>query len=620
MCGISGMLVQAGFEKLVNRDNLQKMAESIKYRGPDDAGYYISGPLGFAFRRLSIIDLDNGHQPMCNEDGSVWVIYNGEIYNYASLRKDLIARGHIFKTKTDTETIIHLYEEMGTECTSLLRGMFAFAIWDDKKKMLFCARDRFGIKPFYYSQDPQGFFFGSEIKSFISLVGEKQVLPSALDYYLTYGYTPADQTIFKGIHKLPAGHQLTVTQSNKPAIERYWDIKIQPVYDITEEEWAHNLLEKLRESIKIRLRSDVPLGVLLSGGIDSGAVTALAAELSHEPLKTFSLGFREKEHDELPLTRIISERYQTDHHELVLEPQSLDILPSLISLFDEPFADQSAIPTFFICRYAREVVTVALSGDGGDELFAGYSHYAKFNKINKLHEATGGLLHPLFKLLHQSLPISIPGYGLSYYLSRPIGKLPAFVCKWKEHERRLAYRPEFSEIIKGRRPEDEKIKIINQSKSQGIDLATETDMRTWLIDDVLTKVDRASMANSLEVRVPILDHEFAELAFKIPSSLKLKNGNGKYIFKKALANHLPGKILSQPKRGFGIPLRKWFKNDLQDYLHDTIGQKNSPLNEYIDPRYVSDLIHKHNSGFRDLNQKIWTLVVLHEWLSKFKSH
>lgn len=599
----------------VRKHQLESMTNTIVHRGPDDEGYFLQNNVGFGFRRLSIIDLHNGHQPMSNEDGTVWIVFNGEVYNFQALRKALIKNGHIFKTNTDTETIVHLYEDLGEACVKKLRGMFAFAIWDQKKRTLFCARDRFGIKPFFYRLDQQRFIFGSEIKSILSITGTPDTDLSVLDYYVTYGYTPIDQTIYADVKKLPPGHTLTLQTGQMPVLKRYWDIKFEPDYRISEGEWAERIVEKLKESVKLRLISDVPLGAFLSGGIDSGSVVALMAGLMNQPVKTFSIGFAEKEFNELPQAKIVADRYATDHHEHIVEPQSIDILPMLVSSYDEPFADSSAIPTYYVSKFAREHVTVALSGDGGDELFGGYDHHKKLCRVHHFHQKTAGLFVSPFRLLHKMIPLSVKGSGISYYMSRPQESFAAYFGKWQETERAAAYHSDIFHQLNGHKGEAVKAKILKASNAKDfLSKIQELDMRTWMVDDILTKVDRASMMNSLEVRVPILDHEFAELTFKIPPEYKLKGNVGKYILKQAMKPYLPEEILFQKKKGFGVPLKKWFKKDLKEYLQDNIQSKESALAKYFKPTYIQKLINDHDTGMRDLNHKIWTLVFLNEWM------
>ncbi len=616
MCGICGIF-ELDRDRHLDAQELDDMSYPTTHRGPDDQGVYVSGNIGLGFRRLSIIDLSHGHQPLSNEDGTIWIVFNGEIYNFLELRQELIRKGHIFKTDTDTETIVHLYEEMGNQCVTRLRGMFSFAIWDEKKQTLFCARDRFGIKPFFYRQDKRRFLFGSEIKNILQVSKVPELELNVLDYYLTYGYTPIDKTIYADIRKLPPAHTLELTVGSRPKISRYWDIQFKPDHTLSTQDWHELIREKLRESVRLRMISDVPLGAFLSGGIDSGSVVAMMAKETDQPVKTFSIGFAEKEFNELPLAKLVAQKYGTDHYEHIVEPQSIDILSTLVSCYDEPFGDSSAIPTYYVSKFAREHVTVALSGDGGDELFAGYDHYKKLRNIERFHQLTAGLCTGPARALHHLIPTKVKGSGLSYYLSRPRECFPAYYGKWQETERALMYQPHIWKQLNGGKGEAVKISLLTDSTTKDfLSRLQEMDMRTWLVDDILTKVDRASMIHSLEVRVPILDHEFAELSFRIPPSHKLHGNTGKHIFREAARPLLPKKIVDQSKKGFGVPLKHWFKSDLRNYLQDTLLSKRSPLNDYLKQDYIRRLIRDHETGMRDLNQKIWAIVFLNAWMQQ----
>lgn len=617
MCGICGKL-QFDPAYQVTEAEIKKMAHPIIHRGPDDEGQYLNQNIGLGFRRLSIIDLHTGHQPLTNEYGNVWIVFNGEIYNFKELREELEAKGHIFRTSTDTETIVHLYEEYGEDCVKKLRGMFGFAIWDDREKVLFCARDRFGIKPFFYHINGSSFLFGSEIKNILQADGISQKVDmNVMDYYLTYGYTPVDKTIFKAIKKLEPAHTLHIKAGGEPVIKKYWDIKFEPDYKKTEEEWCELIEHKLKEAIEMRMVSDVPLGAFLSGGIDSSSVVALMSQFSEQPIKTFSIGFNEAAFNELPYARDVAAMYKTDHHEKIVEPESIGLLPKLVSAYDEPFADSSAIPTYYVSKFAREYVTVVLSGDGGDELFAGYDHYPMAQNIQKYNMLPNSISQNLFGAIHKAIPAKVKGKGISYYLSQPKEQIGAYISKFHQTEREKLYRPEAWAKIKSNPSENEKAAIITAAANNDSDAVSqmlELDMRTWLVDDILTKVDRVSMQNSLEARVPILDHEFAELSFKIPSNLKLNGKSTKYILKKAMRKYLPDSILFHKKQGFGVPLKHWFKSDLNDYMNDRLLSDKSPLYEFLDPAYVKKIIHDHQTGMRDFNFKIWSLLFLDEWL------
>jgi len=619
MCGICGK-IHFDLDRPVLQDEIHKMTELITHRGPDDSGYYLKKNVGLGFRRLSIIDLHTGHQPLSNEDGTIWIVFNGEIYNHVDLRQKLIAKGHKFKTSTDTETIVHLFEEYGSECVKYLRGMFAFAIWDEKKNKLFCARDRFGIKPFFYFMDNKSFVFGSEIKCVLSQTNSSSTLSlPMLDHYLAFGYSDADSTIYQNIQKLKPAHTLEIELGGKIKITRYWDIDYRPDYTKTEDEWCTLIDNKLSESVKAHLMSDVPLGAFLSGGVDSSAVVALMAKNSTAPVKTFSIGFKEAAFNELKYAREVANKYNTEHHEEIVEPESVGLLPHLVDSYDEPFADSSAIPTYFVSKFAREYVTVVLSGDGGDELFAGYGKYQRMNNMRNLNILPNTLSEYFWGGLHEILPNGVKGKGATYYLSKPKKSFPAFLSIWQQAERKKLFREEIWESLTISPAESQRVEWFTNARSTDFLFNMQKmDMQRYMVDGILTKVDRASMQNSLEVRVPILDHEFAELTATIPSELKLKGSIKKYIFKKAMKDHLPESIISHKKQGFTVPLKSWFKEDLKEYVNDRLVNTKGPLYDYLNPDYVRKIVHEHNHGMRDFNDKIWSLLFLDQWLNSRK--
>jgi asparagine synthase (glutamine-hydrolysing) len=620
MCGITGK-IYLDTSKDVYPDELKKMADSIYHRGPDDEGFYIDKNVGLGFRRLSIIDLKSGHQPLSNEDGSVWIVFNGEIYNYKELQEDLLKQGHVFRTNCDTETIVHLYEQHGTDCLKYLRGMFAFAIWDSNKKQLFCARDRFGIKPFYYYIDNSKFVFGSEIKAILKSEGiDKKLSYDALDSYFAFKYITSDLSIYTNIKKLQPGHYLVLSFKSKVNIEikRYWEIDFEPDYSKTESQWMDEIEENFSETVKLHMMSDVPLGAFLSGGIDSSSVVAMMAKNSSQPIKTFSIGFKHQHSNELKYAQEIANKYGCEHQEQIIEPESISLLPLMVSSFDEPFADSSAIPTYYVSKLARERVTVALSGDGGDELFAGYTSYTKFKK---LHSSPFSFNSPAANKLiwgnfHELIPQSVKGKGLMYFLSQDKKYLGAYLSDWTKSERQELILNN-AEINYKNGSELYKEKILNEEvKHDFISNLQYLDLKTYMVDDILTKVDRASMMNSLEVRVPFLDHKFAELTFKIPWNLKLKGNDKKYILKKSMTKYLPGNILNHPKQGFGVPLSLWFKNDLREYINDTLLSQHPLLSNYLDKNYVKKIIEQNRKGRRDFSSKIWSLLFFEEWLKQ----
>lgn len=622
MCGISGIFY-ADRQRSVALSDLQNMTRPMTHRGPDDEGFYQDQNLGFGFRRLSIIDLSTGHQPLANEDDTVWIVFNGEVYNFPEIRQSLLAKGHQFKTQTDTETIVHLYEEYGPRCVEYLRGMFAFAIWDQKKQKLFCARDRFGIKPFFFHLSDKRFVFGSEIKTVLGAGGFHQAMDwQALDDYFTNRYIGPEHTIFQEIRKLPPGHFMEISAREGQFHvnqQPYWDIHFAPEYGRSEEDWCEELEAVLKESVKMRMISDVPLGAFLSGGIDSSSVVALMAQMSSQPVKTFSIGFQEEEFNELPYAREIAQKYGTEHYEQIIEPESIGLLPRMIPAYDEPFADASAIPTYYVSKYAREHVTVVLSGDGGDELFAGYDSYSKLDRLHKYNRMPHAFNKLFWGNVHKMLPNKVKGKGISYYLSLEKDLVSAHLALWTQPERRELYQPDMWSKI-GQPSELYKEAILRKSNAKDyLSQVQELDMRTFMVDDVLTKVDRVSMLNSIEARVPILDHKVAELSFRMPPEIKMKQGEKKYILKKAMARHLPPNILSHKKQGFGIPLKMWFKDSLNEYMNDRLLSPQSPLNDYLNPAYIAKVLQDHQTGMRDLNGKIWSLLVMDAWLETYQS-
>jgi asparagine synthase (glutamine-hydrolysing) len=621
MCGIAGK-VNFDRSKSIDPQEIKQMTDSLRHRGPDDEGFYIQQNVGLGFRRLSIIDLSTGHQPIANEDESIWIIFNGEIYNYQDLHDDLIRKGHVFKTKSDTETIVHLYEQYGTDCLKFLRGMFGFSIWDNKKQQLFCARDRFGIKPFYYYTDKEKFVFGSEIKPILKTVNIDRTLSyDALDSYLAFGYITSDLSIYRNIKKLQPGHYLLLSFKDKVSItiDKYWEIQFEPDYSKTETQWSREIEECLSETVKLHMISDVPLGAFLSGGIDSSSVVAMMARNSSRPIKTFSIGFKEQKFDELIYADKIAKKYSCEHHEQIVEPESISLLPKLVNAYDEPYADSSAIPTYYVSKMAREYVTVALSGDGGDELFAGYDSYARYKKIysSLLNFKSSFLNKMVWGNIYKMIPHTIKGKIFTHMLSQDRKYLGAGAVVWMKDERQKYLLNDYVSIDYERASESFKEGILNKgSNNDFISNLQYLDLQTYMVDDVLTKVDRASMLNSLEVRVPLLDHKFAELTFKIPWNLKFNGGRRKYIFKQAMTPYLPESILKHPKQGFGVPISMWFKDNLKAYVNDTLQSHDCKLYNYIDKKYVQKIINGHETGMRDLSSKVWSLLVFNEWLKQ----
>jgi asparagine synthase (glutamine-hydrolysing) len=624
MCGITG-LVHFNREKAIAPEVLKKMSDSIYHRGPDDEGHYIHQNVGLGFRRLSIIDLSTGHQPVSNQNDTIYIVFNGEIYNYLEQRHNLILKGYVFKTTTDTEVILHLYEEYGVECLQYLRGMFAFAIWDDNRQQMFCARDRFGIKPFYYYTDNEKFVFGSEIKAILKTDNiDKTISIDALDSYFAFGYITSDLSIYKKIKKLQPAHYLLLSFKDKPTIEikRYWEINFQPDNSKSERYWQEKIEECFSETVKLHMISDVPFGAFLSGGMDSSSVVAMMARNSERPVKTFSIGFKEQPFNELKYAREVANKFGCEHHEQIVEPESIGLLSKLVGAYDEPYADSSAIPTYYVSQLARKYVTVALSGDGGDELFAGYNSYPRFNRLySKVFNFKSPFLNQLvWGNIHRLIPHNVRGKGLSYILKQD-KKYQFAYMSWRKEERQRLMLPHLSNINYASASEIYKINILKGSNiNDQVTNMQYLDLQTYMVDDILTKVDRASMLNSLEVRVPLLDHKFAELTFKIPRNLKLNGSEQKYILKKTMAPMLPESILNHPKQGFGVPISIWFKDDLKEYVDDTFNSSDCLVYSYLDKKYVMDKIINNQIAHVDFSDRIWSLLFFNEWLKQNQSY
>ena len=621
MCGIAGMIGrEPGY--VADAAALRRMCNVIAHRGPDDEGYYVSGPVGLGMRRLSIIDLSTGHQPISNEDESVWIVFNGEIYNFFELRDELRARGHIFRTNTDTEAIVHLYEDLGSDCVLRLRGMFAFAIYDSRNRSLLIARDRLGKKPLHYALDRDQFVFGSEIKSVLAAAPDlAEVNREGVLNYFYFGYIPDPQSAFRNIHKLPPGHLLEY-RSGRLEVKRYWDV---PAYgtreSISEEECLDELEHRLGEAVRIRLVSDVPLGAMLSGGVDSSIVVALMAKASSRPVKTFTIGFDHSEFDEACYARQVATRFATEHHELVLEPDVVGTLEKLTPALEEPFADSSILPTYYVSCLARQYVTVALSGDGGDELFAGYDRYARLLRRNHLNRVPQSLGRFYRQRLYHKLP-SFYGRRFLFNASLPIrdryiDSVSHFPIWGRE---RSLFSRDFlawadaieSPLELFRRTFDEA--PANDLVSRLLYL----DTKTYLPFDILTKVDRMSMATSLEVRVPILDHVFVEWVTSLPVSLKFRNLSGKYIFKK-LAERVgvPPQVLHRPKQGFALPLVHWMRKELKRDLVEILLERRTLERGYYSKPALGALVEEHASGRRDRSHELWLLLMLELWHRNF---
>jgi asparagine synthase (glutamine-hydrolysing) len=558
--------------------------------------------------RLSIIDLAGGDQPMSNEDGSLWVVFNGEIYNYRELTGELRARGHRFATSSDTEVLLHLYEEHGERCVEPLRGMFAFALWDECRRELLLGRDRLGIKPLYYASTPDGFLFGSELKA---LVQSPWLLPrldrGGLGAYLQYGYIPDPLTILDSVLKLPPGHTLTVRAGRPTAPRPYWEPT--PCFKVgrssaDEVQAAEDLWRRLEEAVRFHMVSDVPVGAFLSGGVDSSAVVSIMARAAGRPVKTFSVGFREDRYNELPHARQVAEACGTEHHELLVEPNDLKLLEELLSGFDEPFADSSAIPTFLVSRLARQHVKVVLSGDGGDELFAGYDRYVVDHRRRRLGLLGDVGLGPVLRAASALLPVG-GGKNTLYNLSLP--RLQRYVDSISLFPRRALH-----ELLDGDAsgPHVDIARLTDQDLDPLSQLQA-LDLKTYLPGDILTKVDRMSMANSLEARVPLLDHPLVEFACSLPPDLRLRNGITKYLFKRTLEGRVPPEVLTRAKQGFAVPLESWFSGSVPGFFRDELADASALVGVGVRRREIIRLFDRFDTTRRrDYCERLWALVVL----------
>jgi asparagine synthase (glutamine-hydrolysing) len=634
MCGITGA-IWTDPELAIDAALLSKMTDALRHRGPDGEGEYchdfqIRPPyeplpgVALGHRRLAIIDLATGHQPMTNEDGSVQIVFNGEIYNYDYLRRRLEGSGHKFHTDSDTETIIHLYEDEGPNCFAHLNGMFAVALWDARRRRLVLGRDRLGKKPLVYRHDPGRLLFASELKSLLVVPGlPRDIDPAAIDEYLTYQYIPHPNTIFRGFRKLPPGHW-AVWQDDKLEVRPYWQPDFTIERRIAAQEAIAELRRLLEDAVRIRLRSDVPLGAFLSGGIDSSIVVALMQKLSAEPIKTFTIGFPVKEYDESGFAERVANHLQTHHTTMQVTPDAVAILPKLAWHYDEPFADSSAIPTWYLSELTRQHVTVSLSGDGGDELFAGYPRFKA--------AALAGLFDRL-------PPLKSLAAARAWQLVPASGRQKSLVRKAKRFSEALALAPErryldwvsiFNEPRRAELYRDEFLEQLTSDpaaflrsawrRCQGRDAVTTaslTDLVTYLPCDLMTKVDIASMAHGLECRAPILDYRVVEFAAGLPSRLKYRRGRGKWILRQAFGHLLPREVFTRPKMGFGVPLDYWFRHELRELTRDTLLAESARSRQFFRPEAVAKLVNEHEQRYFDHSARLWALVMLEAWLKQW---
>ena len=648
MCGICGEINFSN--EGVKADTIQRMCRVLTHRGPDDEGMvlmqdskfletkrflqsHINGngfEVGLGHRRLSIIDLsEDAHQPMCNENGRIWIVYNGEIYNFQNLRKELEEKGHLFKSKSDTEVILHAYEEWDVDCLSRFRGMFAFAIWDSKLKRLFMARDRLGKKPLVYFCQNGHFAFASEIKALLQVPWvEKKVSENAIHHYLTYQYVSSPETIFEGINKLPPAHYLLYDRDGNLKIERYWRLNFNSGHHAGAdmEELMDRIRIELEESVKLRLISDVPLGAFLSGGVDSSLIVGIMAKLSGNPVKTFSIGFEEKGFDELSYARLVSNHFSTDHHEFIVKPNAIEILPKLVWHYNEPFADSSAIPTYYVANVTKEFVKVVLTGDAGDENFAGYPRYLRSKWVADFTRLPD-------KLRKGLLPSLLRTFSTLHWREKTLNRLADFVESLSRNQTRNyaeqikifntkekedIYTKDFKEIVSGTDPLDFLINKFEESETENLlEQLLYIDINSYLPEDLLVKVDIATMANSLEARLPFLDHKFMEFIASIPSALKLKGSIAKFILKSAFKDFLPEAIFKRRKMGFGVPVSRWFRNELKDYIYDILLDPRTLNRGYFCRKGIEQLLNEHNNMRYDHSSKIWALLFLEMWFRVF---
>ena len=595
------------------------MCEVIRHRGPDDQGVHVEPGAALGMRRLSIIDLSTGHQPIHNEDGTIWLVFNGEIYNYRELRTELEASGHVFYTSSDTETIVHAYEQWGERAFERLRGMFGIALWDRRQRTLLLARDRAGIKPLHYVEAGDRLYFGSEIKSLLAAgVVDKRIDLDALDHYLSFLYTPRDRSMFRNVRKLPPGHYLR-WRDGRAEVRQYWAIGAAETFAGSAAEAAEQLRTVLRDAVRSHLMSDVPLGAFLSGGVDSSLVVGLMAEASTRPVKTFSIGFDEPQFDELEHARTVANHFGTEHHEFVVRPDGLNILDRLIEHFDEPFADSSAIPTWYVSEVARRHVTVVLSGDGGDELFGGYDRYLPHPAVARFDRLPLPRRRQLAAAIWPVLPHGTPGKGLLRRAARDEnGRFIDSVAMLQPDEKRALYSTDVRDALGGF---DAELMLARHfERFAGLPAQSRMmrfDFETYLPEDVLTKVDRMSMAHSIESRVPLLDNDVIEFAARLPAHLKIAGTRRKHVLKEAARGFLPASILDRRKQGFGVPLAHWFKGELAGLFSDVLTSPRTRQRGYFEPAFVDRLIDEHHSGRRDHNLRLWQLLVFELWQRQY---
>ena len=620
MCGIVA-IIDLRACRPIDRDTLVRMNESQHHRGPDEVGLHLAPGVGLGHRRLSIIDLATGQQPLYNEDRSVVVVFNGEIYNYQELIAELSALGYVFSTRSDTEVIVHAWRAWGEQCVDRFRGMFAFVLWDEKQQTAFMARDRLGVKPLYYAALPDGHLIaGSELKSLLAH-GElaRDIDPLAVEEYFALGYVPEPRTIFSSAAKLPPGHSLIVRRgASAPAPREYWDVTFTASSKLSPKEASAELVERLQESVRLRMISEVPLGAFLSGGVDSSAVVAMMAEVSATPVNTCSISFSDAKYDESHYAQQVAQRYRTRHHVERVESDDFDLIDLLARLYDEPYADSSAIPTYRVCQLARKHVTVALSGDGGDESFGGYRRYRLHMMEERMRQPLPlALRRPVFGLLGRMYPKAdwaprvFRGKTTLQALARDSVQAYFHSMSILRDDMRSRL---YSNTFKARLAGYNAIEVFQRHAAKAnhehpLSLVQYLDLKTYLVGDINTKVDRASMAHSLEVREPLMDHPLVEWLATLPTSFKLRAGEGKWLFKQAMEAHLPKEILYRPKMGFAVPLASWLRGPLRQRARDAVLGDSLAETGLFDPRYLRQLFDQHQAGSRDHSAPLWSLLM-----------
>jgi asparagine synthase (glutamine-hydrolysing) len=625
MCGICGKL---NFDRDARVDPavLKRMLDFLRHRGPDDEGMYLQGPVGLGNRRLSIIDLNTGHQPISNEDGTLWIVLNGEIYNYRELRSYLLSKGHSFKTQTDTEVIVHLYEEHGPDCVEKLRGMFAFAVWDEKKRTLFVVRDRVGIKPLYYSVTDKSLVFASEVKGILGdPTVKREIAPEIIDRFLTFHYLPGEETLFRGISKLSPGTYL-LAREGKVEIHQYWDLCFsKAIRNSRPEAVEEQLRSLLAESVGLHMIADVPVGVLLSGGIDSTAVLGMAMGYTDKRIGTYTIGFCDPVvPDERPYARMAAEAFGAQYHEMTISPNDFaDFMPKYVWHMEEPVCEPPAIAMYYVSKLARKDVKVLLSGEGGDEAFAGYSNYRNISWLERLKGFLGPVIHPaaygltvVNKVLHSSkiakyAPLMTAPFP-DYYLSRTSTQL-----RFSRNGVTRLYNEEFARSLDRQQATMPLQRLLDGAKGYSVvDQMLYIDTKTWLPDDLLIKADKMTMANSLELRVPLLDHKVLEFAAALPSHYKVRGFTTKFIVKRALRDQIPEPILKRRKAGFPVPYEGWLRNDLRDWVRDVLFDPRTKSRGYFEPKAVEELLRRDQQTGR-YAKEVFCLLTLELWQREF---